>query len=203
MRTLLTMSGLVGLLGSVLLQAEPAPVVAKGPEAVAKAPAGAGLLGKVAKPEEIFSASDTSEIDLATGTVVLSGNAKVWDNEKRMQLSADRIVLTSNSSQKLVKVEAVGAVVFVGRTLMAGQETEVKCTGGYAVYQVADQVLTLTEKPRIEWGRNVVENMEKVIYNKKTGKSNTAGGTTGANIFPADLPKSKDEEQPAAPAAKQ
>jgi lipopolysaccharide export system protein LptA len=199
MRAILKIFGLAGLAGlTLLLQAAPA---AK--EAPSTPVASNGILGQaVAMPEEILSEGDSSSIDLVSGVVTLEGHAKVWDKDKKMVLSADRIVMTSDADQRLVKVETFGHVVFVGKTLIAGKETEFRISGGYGVYQVVEQLLTLTEKPRVEWGRNVVEKMEKVVYSKKTGKIDTAGGKTAADIFPADIPKSTDGEQPAAtPAA--
>jgi lipopolysaccharide transport protein LptA len=198
MRAIIKMIGLTSLAGlSLLVQAEPAPAAAP-VEAAPKAAENANPVKGVVMPEEIRSKSERSSVNLISGVITLEGNAEVWDKDRKMTISADRLLLTLDGDQKPVKIEAIGNVVFVGKMLMAGKEIEVVFTGGYGIYKVLEQELTLTEKPRVVSGRSLTKGMEKIIYDKKIKTYRTEGGTTSIEIFTEDIPKSKDDAKPAA-----
>lgn len=198
MHEILKMTNLAWLLGfGLAIQAEPAKETAANPAAIQKPPAATRILGKaVTVSGEINYSGNNIRVDADKGIITLDGNAKVWD--AKVTITADRMVLTLNADLKPAKIEATGNVVCVGKTVVAGQEIDAKALGGYGIYQVVDQIITLTEKPRLVRGQSYLEGMEKLIYDKKINAFRTEGGSPVGGIFPADIPKSKDESQPAA-----
>jgi lipopolysaccharide transport protein LptA len=160
----------------------------------AKKPAGAAaLLGNAATAsDEIKFSGDNLNVDAATGLVTLEGNAKVWD--KKMTTTADRMVLTLNADQKPEKVEAIGNVLCIGKTVSNGKDVEVKASGGYSIYRAVDQTLVLTEKPRLITGRSYMEGMEKIIYDQVKNTFNTSGGKVVGGVMPDDFSQPKDDK---------
>ena len=154
------------------------------------------LGGTSTVPDEIKFSGDNLNVDAVTGIVTLEGNAKVWD--KKMTTTADRMILTLNADQKPEKIEAIGNVLCIGKTISNDKEVEVKASGGYSIYRATDQILTLTEKPRLITGRSYMEGMEKIIYDKAKNTFSTFGGQVTGGVMPDDFSQSRDEAHPAA-----
>ena len=168
-------------------EADPKPPEPKKPAGVA------GLLGGGASsiPDEIKFSGDNLNVDAGTGLVTLEGNAKVWD--KKMTTTADRMVLTLNADQKPEKIEAIGNVLCIGKTISGGKEVEVKASGGYSIFRAVDQTLVLTEKPRLITGRSYMEGMDKIIYDKTKNTFNTFGGKVVGGVMPDDFVPAKED----------
>ena len=197
MRAIIKMIGLTSLAGlSLLVQAEPAPAAAPA-EATSKTAASVVTGKLMTTSDEINYSGAEVLVDTDKGIITLV-KGKVWVVSKKVTISADRMILTLNADLKPVKVEAIGNVVCIGKTVVEGKEIDAQATGGYGIYQVVEQVLTLTEKPRLIRGRSYLEGMEKLVYDKKTGIFKTVGGEPVGGFYQEDISKSKDDAKPAA-----
>lgn len=123
---------------------------------------------------ELDISADKLEADLLKNTLILEGNIKAQDD--KMIITADRMIVTLNKKRKPLSVEAIGNVVFRYSQINAeGEKEDVVVRGGHAIYQVVEETLVVTLKPVIERLSMRSYGMEKIVYERKTGKVKTEG----------------------------
>lgn len=138
------------------------------------------------KIDNLNITADKLEADLFNNSFLLEGNVYsegdiVSDKEMKakdgkMILSADRMIIKLNDNRKPETLEAVGNVVFCCRyTQPTGNFDNIAIRGGHAVYNIAEETLTVTQKPEISRGEMRTYGMEKLVFNRKTGKISTEG----------------------------
>ena len=111
---------------------------------------------------EITITSDSMDMNFMRRMAVFTGN--VITTDPRMVLTAEQMTVTFDAQQKPLWIEATGNVI------MNQLGTDRHAKGGKARYEVATETVVLTEKPLMLDGKNTMDGMAQVTYNRTTGR---------------------------------
>ena len=102
------------------------------------------------------------DMNFARRLATFTGNVVATD--PRMVLTADLMTVTFDAQQKPLWLEATGTVTMN----QAGTGRQAK--GGRARYEVAQETVVLTEKPFMLDGKNTLDGMAQITYQRTTGR---------------------------------
>ena len=125
--------------------------------------------GQVVKPlkphgieGEIIITSDSMDMNFARRTAIYTGNVIATD--PRMVLTAEQMIVTFDAQQNPLWLEATVNVT------MNQAVTNRQAKGGRARYEVAQETVVLTEKPFMIDGKNRMDGMAQITYNRNSGR---------------------------------
>jgi lipopolysaccharide export system protein LptA len=170
----------------------------------AAGPAAAQLATNSKAPVDLTA--DTTDVFNDQCLQIWKGNAEALQGDARMRTDLLKIYLakkpkagggSSEACGELARIEAQGSVFYV--------TTDRRVRGDAAVYEAANDTLTVTGGVVAVQGQNVLRG-ERMVINTKTGEGHLVGGGSGRNATDRPrgvfYPKDSNNATPAQPAPK-
>jgi len=132
-------------------------------------PGDAASARRTTTPDLSEVSADQVEMDFNTRVATFTGNVQVDDS--RMQLKADKMIVSLNAKNELKKIVAEGNVI------IDDVASERRAMGGHTVYTPDNDTMILTEDPILMIDeKTALTGADEIIYDRRQGKMTAKGG---------------------------